>query len=302
MANIIMKIIKQPEKLIYGMERLGLLDWLSDETYIKITYKLAFGRKFHLDNPLTFTEKINWYKLKYRDPLMRMCADKYDVRKYVASKVGEQYLNECFGLWNNANEINLDLLPSQFVLKPTNGSGDVVICKDKAKLDWEQAKKILAQNSKRHFSSKTKEWAYYDLPYRIIGERLIKSADDNQIKDYKIFCFNGQPKFLFVASDRGTEHLKFDFFDTNWNWLPITNAHEHNPGLKKPKRFAEMLWVAAKLSEEFPHVRVDLYEEEGKVFFGELTFYHFGGFTRFEPDEWDFKLGKFFDITLISEK
>lgn len=266
MANIVMKIIRQPEKLIYGMERLGLLDWLSDEDYIKVTYQLAFGRKLHLDDPKAFTEKINWYKLNYHDPLMRKCADKYDVREYVASKIGEKYLNECFGVWNDVNDINFDLLPCQFVLKPTNGSGDVVICKNKTKLDWEQAKKILAQNSKRHFSSKTKEWAYYDLPYRIIGERLIKSSDDNQIKDYKIFCFNGKPQFLFVASERGTEHLKFDFFDTDWNWLPIKNAHEHNPGLKKPEHFEEMLKAAAKLSAEFPHVRVDLYEEEGKVF------------------------------------
>lgn len=296
MANIILKILKQPEKLIYGMERLGLLDWLPDEPYIKITYRLAFGRKLNLNNPKAFTEKINWYKLNYRNPLMRKCADKYDVREYVESKIGTAYLNDCLGIWNNAEEIDFEALPTEFVLKPTNGSGDVVICKDKQKINWNEAKKMLSQNSKRHFSSKTREWAYYGLPYRIIGERLIKSSDENQIKDYKFFCFNGKPKFLFVASERGTANLKFDFFDTEWKWLPITNAHEHSTGLQKPEHFEEMLQIAAKLSEDFPHVRVDLYEEEGRVFFGELTFYHFGGFTRFEPDKWDFKLGEFFDI------
>lgn len=205
-------------------------------------------------------------------------------------------MNECFGLWNSVDEIPFEKLPRQFVLKPTNGSGDVVICEEKKYLDWEKAKKTLAQNSKRHFSSKTREWAYYDLPYRIIGERYIKSSDENQIKDYKIFCFYGEPKFLFVASERGTEHLKFDFFDLDWNWLSVTNAHEHNPDLPKPSHFSEMLDVARKLSKPFPHVRVDLYEEEGQIYFGELTFYHFGGFTRFEPDEWDFKFGEYFDI------
>ena len=112
----------------------------------------------------------------------------------------------------------------------------------------------------------------------------------------------GIPKFLFVGSDRGTEHLKFDFFDTKWRWLPVTNDHEHNPNLKKPEHFDEMLQVAHKLAEPFPHVRVDLYEEEGRVYFGELTFYHFGGFTRFEPDEWDYKFGKCFDVESIEVK
>jgi hypothetical protein len=302
MTSIIKKLATYPEKIMYGLERMGLLDWLSDEKYIRLTYRLAFGRKLDLDNPKAFTEKLNWYKLYYHDPLMQKCADKYDVRDYVASTVGEQYLNECLGIWNNVDEIDFEALPNQFVLKPTNGSGDVVICNDKTTLNWEQAKKTLVQNSKRHFSSKTKEWAYYGLPYRIIGERLIKSSDENQIKDYKFFCFGGIPKFLFVGSERGTEHLKFDFFDTDWNWLPVTNAHEHNPKLKRPEHFEEMLDVAAKLSKPFPHARIDLYEEEGKVFFGEITFYHFGGFTRFEPDEWDFKFGEYFEIKKIPEK
>lgn len=299
MENAILRIIKYPEKIMFGLERLGVLDWMSDKQYIRMVYRLAFGRKMHLDNPKALTEKLNWYKLNYRNPLMKKCADKYEVREYVKQKVGKKYLNDCFGVWDKAEDIDFSLLPKEFVLKPTNGSGDVVICSDKDTIDWEAAKKTLSQYSGRHFSSKTKEWAYYGLPYRIIGERLIKSSDENQIKDYKIFCFNGKPEFLFVASERGTEHLKFDFFDTEWNWLPITNAHEHNVNLKKPKHLKEMLEVAGKLSEDFPHVRVDLYEEEGRVFFGELTFYHFGGFTRFEPDEWDFKLGEYFKLSGI---
>lgn len=296
MTNVITKIKKNPEKIMYGLERLGLLNWMNDETYIKKTYKLAFGRPINLKNPKSFTEKINWYKLYYRDPLMKKCADKYDVREYVEQRIGKEYLNDCLGIWNSVDEIDFDKLPDKFVLKPTNGSGDVLICKNKNTLNISEAKKILTQNKGKHFSSKTKEWAYYNLPYRIIGERYIESSDQNQIKDYKFFCFDGEPKFMFVGSERGTEHLKFDFFDMNWNWLPVTNAHEHNKNIAKPKHFDEMKEICRNLSKPFPHVRVDLYEEENRVYFGEMTFYHFGGFTKFEPDEWDYKFGKFFNI------
>ena len=269
---------------------------MSDEKYLKLVYRIIFKRKLDLENPKTYTEKINWYKINYKNPLLKKCADKYDVRGYVEEKIGSNYLNDCIGLWNDVNEIDFDKLPDKFVLKPTNGSGDVVICTDKTNFNIEEAKKKLAENKKRHFSSKTREWAYYDLPYRIIGERYIESSDQYQIKDYKFFCFNGEPKFLFVGSERGTEHLKFDFFDMDWNYIPVTNGHEHSNSLKKPIHFDEMIEVAKKLSKDFPHVRVDLYEEEGKVYFGELTFYHFGGFVRFEPDEWDYKFGEYFDI------
>ena len=301
MENIIKRIVQHPEKIVYGLEKMGLLEHMQEEKYVKIVYRLVFGRRLDLKKPKAYTEKINWYKLYYRNPLLKKCADKYEVREYVKNKIGEKYLNECIGIWNNVDEIEFDKLPNKFVLKPTNGSGDVVICSDKLHFNIEEAKKKLKQNKDKHFSSKTKEWAYYGLPYRIIGERYIESSDRYQIKDYKFFCFEGEPKFLFVASERGTENLKFDFFDLDWNWLPVFNGHEHAHNLKKPEHFEEMIDVARKLSKDFPHVRVDLYEEEGKVFFGELTFYHFGGFVRFEPDEWDYKFGEYFDIEKIKE-
>ena len=297
--SVLGKIYKYPEKIMFGLYKLGLVDWMSDEQYIKITYKLAFGRKINLANPKAYTEKINWYKLNYRDPLMKQCADKYDVREYVRTKIGDKYLNDMLGLWENADQIDFEALPQKFVLKPTNGSGDVVVCKDKSTFDIEAAKKTLTLYSKRHFSGKTKEWAYYDLPYRIIGERYIESSDEFQIKDYKFFCFNGEPEFLFVASERGTDALKFDFFDKKWNRIDVRNGHDHNFKLEKPEHLGEMLDVARALSADFPHVRVDLYEEEGKIYFGELTFYHFGGFVKFEPDEWDFKFGKYFKLPNI---
>ena len=139
MDSVLKKVVKHPEKIVYGLERKGLLDWLSEKEYIKITYRLAFGRKLNLDDPKALTEKINWYKLYYRDPLMRKCVDKYEVRQYVRESIGDAYLNECFGVWNSIEEIDYNALPNQFVLKPTNGSGDVVICKNKSHFNWEEA-------------------------------------------------------------------------------------------------------------------------------------------------------------------
>ena len=301
MNKILKKLKDDPEKILYWLQKRNLLSFLSDETYIKIAYRMSFGRSIDLKNPKAFTEKLNWYKLYYHNELMKRCADKYDVRDYVIKKVGRKYLNDCFGVWNNIDSINFDCLPNQFVLKPTNGSGDVFICKNKRNLNINNLKKVLYKNKNIHFSRVTKEWAYYDLPFRIIAERYIESSDNNQIKDYKFFCFDGEPKFLFVGSERGTDHLKFDFYDMDWNWLPVANVHEQSKNIKRPKHFAEMVEICRKLSNDFPHVRIDLYEEEGKVFFGEMTFYHFGGFAKFTPDEWDYKFGEFFNIDKIKK-
>ncbi|MDF2537574.1 MAG: glycosyltransferase [Herbinix sp.] len=301
MFETMKKIINNPVKILFGIQKMGLLDWISDKTYLKIIYKLIFKRILNLNRPESYTEKIAWYKLHWRNHLAKDCADKLKVREYVTGKIGSEYLIDYYGCWDSFDEIDFNKLPNRFVLKPTNGSGDVVVCRDKSKLDLHKARKTLNQYSKRHFSSKTKEWAYYDLPYRIIAERYIESTDGTAIKDYKIFCFFGQPKFLFVGSDRDS-NLKFNFYDLNWNLIPVKNGHDCKSFVRKPEHFDEMLRIAGKLSEDFPHVRVDLYEEEGRVYFGELTFYHFGGFTRFEPDEWDYEFGKYFDLQRIPKE
>jgi len=298
MLNIVKKIITNPEKVIFGFERLGLFDWIDDETYLKIIYYLIYKRKLNLRNPAAYTEKIAWYKLHWRNPLAKKCVDKYEVREYVKEKIDAKHIIQCYGVWDKFDDINFNLLPNKFVLKPTNGSGDIYICNDKKNIELEKVKSILCQYKKRHFSSKTKEWAYYDIPFRILAEAKIDSSDGLSIKDYKFFCFNGQPRFLFVGSERDTD-VKFDFFDLDWNWIPVRNGHEHNPNLKRPQQFSKMIEIACKLSQDFPHVRVDLYEENETVYFGELTFYHFGGITKFEPDEWDFKFGEYFDLSVI---
>ena len=295
MLETIKQVIDNPEKIIYGLERKGLLDWLNDRIYLKIIYRLIFRRKLHLDQPVTFTEKISWYKLYWRNHLAHTCTDKYCVRDYIAKKIGMKYLCECYGCWDNFDDIDFSKLPDQFVLKATNGSGNVVICRDKNTFDYENARRTLNLYRKRHFSSKTKEWTYYNLPNKIIAERFITREDNSAIYDYKFFCFNGKPEFLLVGSDRDTD-VKFTYFDMDWNYIPVKCGHGNNPNIQRPVHFDEMVEVAKKLSEDFPHVRVDLYDEGGRVYFGELTFYHYGGTTRFEPDEWDFKFGQYFNL------
>lgn len=300
MDNLICKIIKKPEKIFYGFQKAGLMNWMSDEQYIRFSYRMIFGRRLNLENPQAYTEKLAWCKLYWRSPLASQCADKYMVREYVVSKLGEdaaRYLNQIYGLWNRLDEIDLHALPEQFVLKSTNGSGNVVICKNKAAFNWKAAKRRLLMYSRWHFSNLTKEWVYYDLPQRFIVERYISCLDGKAIKDYKFLCFHGEPKVLYVCSQRN-HNPRYDFFDMQWNPIPIF-VNERQESIEKPALFDEMVWLARKLSADFPHVRVDLYQEEGKIYFGELTFFDSGGFTKFEPDYYDFAFGKYFDLSRI---
>lgn len=298
MLDTVKKVIREPVKIVFGLERMGLLDWIREDTYLKLIYRLIFKRKLNLEEPKAFTEKLNWYKLHWRSPLAAQCADKAAVREYVAEKIGPEYLIDQYGCWDSFDKIDFDSLPDSFILKPTNGSGDAVICRDKHSLDRKEARKTLEKYRRRHFSSWTKEWAYYGLPDRILAERLLKPTYGNAVRDYKFFCFQGEPRFFLVGSDRDTD-VKFSYFDMDFNPLPVRCGHDFRSGIEKPAHFQEMVEVARRLSEDFHHVRVDLYEEEDRVYFGELTFYHYGGITRFEPDKWDYIFGEYFQLSQI---
>lgn len=298
MLDTVKKVIRDPVKIVYGLERMGLLDWVREDTYLKLIYRLIFKRKLNLTEPKTYTEKINWCKLHWRSPLAATCADKFTVREYVAGKIGSDYLIEQYGCFDSFDAIDFDSLPERFILKPTNGSGDVFVCRDKSSLDIKKAKKTLEKYKKRHFSSKTKEWVYYDLLNRFVAERLLVPSKDATVKDYKFFCFQGEPQFFLVGTDRDSD-LRFSYFDMDGNPLPVRCGHDYKSGVQKPEHFQEMVEIARELSVDFPHVRVDLYEEEDRVYFGELTFFHYGGIIRFEPDEWDFAFGKFFLLDQI---
>lgn len=301
MSNLISKIIHKPEKIFYGFQKAGLMDWMSDEKYLKFTYRLIFRRKLNLDDPKAYTEKLAWTKLHWRSSLVEKCSDKYKVREYVKEKLGsdaEKYLNEIYGVWDRVEDIDFDNLPNKFVIRPTNGSGDVLICNDKRKLKLNKAKKHLEKNKDNSFARLAREWVYYNLEQRFLVEKIIESKDGGAIKDYKFFCFHGKPKFLYVCSEREIEP-RFNFYDLEWNPIPVINGHKVMKSVSKPNMFEEMIELAKKLSEDFPHVRVDLYQENGRIYFGELTFYHAGGFIKFEPDKYDFEFGEYLDLGKI---
>lgn len=273
----------------------------SDEKFLKKLFKLEMGYELNLENPQTFSEKLQWLKLYNRKPEYTQMVDKYAVKEYVANIIGEEYIIPTLGVWDRVEDIDWDSLPNQFVLKTTHSGGNtgVVICKDKLRFNKDEARKKLCQSLKKDVFITTREWPYKDVNPRIIAEQYMVDASGYELKDYKWFCFNGKPKALFIATDRGVEgeETKFDFFDAEFNHLPFTNGHPNaNRELVKPKSFERMKELAAKLSAGQPHLRVDLYDIDGKIYFGELTFYHFGGTMPFEPEEWDYTFGSWIKL------
>lgn len=273
---------------------------LPDKWYLFFRFKNRVGYWPHLNHPRTFNEKLQWLKLNDRHAEYTQMVDKIDAKKYVASIIGDKYIIPTLGVWNSVDEIEWDKLPNQFVIKVSSDSGGIVVCKDKQTLDIEKAKEKLTNGWGKNYYVHNKEYPYRDLTPRIIAEEYKEDESGYELRDYKIFCFNGEPKILFVASDRQKvgEDTKFDFFDLNWNHLPFTNGHPNSKEfIAKPKNFEEMLEIAKKLSVGIPQVRIDLYNCNGQIYFGEITFFHWSGMTAFDPIEWDFKLGKMIKLS-----
>ena len=272
-----------------------------DKTYLKIVYRLHIGKPLNLKNPRTFTEKLNWLKVNLKNANYSSLVDKYEVKKFVNERLnGKEHIIKTLGVWSKFDDIDFESLPNQFVLKTTNGGGNtsVVICKDKNKLNIEECRHKLVPTPGNVFLW-SREYPYYEVKPRIIAEELIH-AENDELSDYKIFCFNGEPKFLFVGTERQKKdtEVKFDYFDLNFNHLPIKNEHQNSSQtISKPKNFNEMIEIARKLSQGFIHVRVDLYNVNGKIYFGEMTFFHFAGFAKFEPEEWDERFGNMLDLS-----
>lgn len=271
---------------------------LNYEEYLIGLGKVTLGYKMNLKNPRSFNEKLNWYKLNYNNPLMKLVVDKIEVKKYVCEKGLSDIVIPNIKTYNDYSEININELPNEFVLKNTMDSGGVFVCKNKEKITINDILEKI--NNKYGFIVENgKNWSLepvYDNKNRIIVEEMIKTFDGHAPYDYKIFCFNGEPKFLFVGSERDID-VKFDFYDLDFNWLDVRQGHDNNSHRPtRPKNFERMLEIARILSKDFPHVRVDLYNIDGKIYFGELTFYHNAGLVPFKPKKWDYLLGEYFDL------
>lgn len=264
-----------------------------DKMYLKLLYRFRLGRRLNLKNPLRFTEKLQWLKLYYHNPICKDLVDKAKVKKYIADWIGEEHVIPTYGIWDKFDEIDFDKLPDQFVLKTTNGGGGngIVICDKKKQLDKNKARNILEKSLRQNIFEKLREWPYKGIDRRILAEKYMED-EYGELRDYKFYCFDGVPKCMFVASNRYTNH-NFSYFDMEFNRLSITSVggrpskHE----IQKPKCFNEMKIIASRLSKGFPHVRVDLYACRDKVFFGELTFFDLSGYDNFSSDAWDLKFG-----------
>ena len=298
--DVIKRIVIDPNYRFLRMADLGLYDRMDDETYLRKRFKAATGDELHLDNPVTFNEKLQWIKLFDRNPLYTELVDKIKVKDYVAKKIGQQYIIPTIATWNSPNEIDFEQLPDQFVLKCNHNSGTgMFICKDKSKINKKTIRRGLKKGLKEDKYKLAREWPYKNVQRMILAEKYMEDSLTGELRDYKFFCFNGEVKALFIASDRQTrgEETKFDFYDADFNHLNLINGHPNSSKIiDKPFRFELMKMLASELSKGFPEVRVDFYEVKDKIYFGELTFFHWSGFVKFNPEKWDIKFGEWIKL------
>lgn len=270
-----------------------LLIKISPKLFIEKKYQKLFGKKPDLDNPQTFAEKIQWLKLNLHDPLIVECADKYLVRDRVKSIIGEEYLIKMIGAWDKPEDVDFDSLPQSFVLKPNNSSGRVLICKDKSQLDIKSAKKKMKSWEKENLTKETGEWVYEKIPFKIVCEEYL--ADD--IMDYKMYYAHGKFICTQVIAGRSKGAKQFGYFDSDWKLLDIRRykAPQFTYDVPKPEQYEDMLRIGDLLSKDFVFSRIDLYYVNGKVYFGEISFYPNNGFVRYETEEMD----KFFSDKIV---
>lgn len=272
---------------------------IPDKLFLRIKFRLYMGYWMDFSSPKTFNEKLQWLKVYNRKSIMTDMVDKVEAKNYVAKRIGEEYIIPTLDIYESVNDINFENLPDKFVLKCTHDSGGLVICKDKKNLDINTTKKKLAKSLKNNYYYKHREWPYKNVKPRIIAEQYMEDESGYELKDYKFFCFDGDVKMLFIATDRSVpnEETKFDFYDADFKHLPFTNGHPNaKRELKRPKGFEKMKELASKLSKGHPHLRVDFYDVNGKIYFGELTFYHWSGMVPFKPKEWDYKIGEWIEL------
>lgn len=275
-----------------------LLDKLSflfpDRLYLQLMYRLNVGKRLNLDHPVTFNEKLQWLKLYNRDPRYTVMVDKVKAKEYVAGIIGEEHIIPTLGVWDDPDDIDFDALPDQFVLKCNHNSGTgMCICRDKSRLDIKKVKAELRKGLRQNYFLHGREWPYKNVPRKILAEKFMVDESGTELKDYKIFCMNGEPEIIEVDYDRFVKHMR-NMYDKEWNQVELELQFPRNPHhvIPKPEKLDEMLDLARKLAKGIPHVRADFYNISGKVYWGELTFFHGSGMEEFRPEEWDEKLGK----------
>jgi len=285
------KIIKNKKT---RFQILSFLKFIPDRPMLRLQYRIKCGRRLDLSSPTRYTEKIQWYKLNYRDPLMRRCADKYQVRGYIEEKGLGSILNELHGVYPSADALTLDNLPDRFVLKLSNGSGTNLLVENKSELDIQQVRQTFRDFYAQADASAGREWPYKNSAPVIIAEQYLQDPShcNGSLRDYKILCFNGVPEYIICVDGRHTDHYCHVVYDCDWNKQDVVIGNSSAAAnYERPETLDEMLRIARILSEDFPAVRVDLYSIKGKIFFGELTFFPWSGYMYFTPDAFDQTLG-----------
>ena len=264
---------------------------ISDEKAVKRFYKKKTGKELDLSNPRTLSEKMNWYKLNGRLSLMAQCADKVEVRDYIKEKGYGDCLNEVYGVYDRVKDINFDALPNQFVIKAAHGSHMNFIVKDKETFDWKHAKRMMKSWLQQDIYWSGREWVYKNIPKRIIIEKYLED-ETGELRDFKFFCFNGEPKYVQVDVGRSTEHYR-NYYDLSFNFIPVRDDIPSNEkiAVNKPYQFRKMIEMAKVLSSPFQFSRIDFYQVYNQVYFGEITFFHNGGITWFQPEKYDLIFG-----------
>ncbi len=291
MKNYLKKFITDPAARAGYISKLDFL--LSDKRYLKKKFRQKFGYKLNLKNPETFNEKLQWLKIYDRKPEYTRMVDKYEAKKFVAQKIGEEYIIPTLGVWDAFDEIDFDALPDQFVLKCTHDSGGVTICRDKSKLDREIVKMDMNARLKRNYYWPGREWPYKNVPPRIIAEEYLENNEKEGLHDYKVWCFNGEPLFVQYISGRAGNCTYEGFYDRNWQFQNFTYL---NPmvmyAVPKPGCLDELLELSKKLSKDTSFLRCDFYIlPDGQIKFGEMTFYPMCGMEHWHPEKMDRTLG-----------
>lgn len=273
---------------------------LPDKIFLKIQFKRTIGKKLDLKNPKSFNEKVQWLKVYDRKSIYTKLADKYEVREYIKEKIGEEYLIPLIGVWDNFDQINFSELPNKFVLKSTHDSGGVNICKDKENFDISKSREFFEKRLKRNYYYHGREWPYKNIKPRIICEKYIEEEKSDDLKDYKFLCFEGQVKCSFVCLNRNNKNgLNVDFYDIDWNLMPFERKYpSSNKKIEKPKNYKKMIEIAQIIAKDIKFARIDFYEVNEKIYFGEITFYPGSGMEKFNPEEYDYLLGSWIKLPL----
>lgn len=277
---------------------------IPDRIYLQIVYFKHFRRFINFNNPKTFNEKIQWLKLNYRNEEYTKLVDKYRVKQYITKLIGEEYVIPTLGVWNNVDDIDFKSLPEKFVLKCNNDSGGIVICKNKKDFDEAKAKSFLKERLKNNGYWYGREWPYKNVKPCIIAEKYMEDSISKDIKDYKFFCFNGSMEFFDIDIDRFIEH-RANYYDRNGNFLPFGKTYcppDYTKKIEMPKNLDKMIELAETISHNTVLSRIDFYEIDGQVYFGEITFYPGSGFSPFTDEKWDYKLGDMIDLPNIKNE